>query len=131
MARPRGRPRSAPAEKQGSVLSFKATREFFTRVAHQAALRNMKVSDFMRTALNEYMAVPAQPHTITKGPLGQQRQQIVDLLRDHPNGLSPAQTRQLLGVEKDLGSTMKAMCRDGLIVRLAPGLYSLPGQKEH
>ena len=51
------------------------------------------------------------------------RQRIVALLHDYPEGLSPAQSRQLLGVDKDLGSTMKAMVRDGLLRRLGAGRY--------
>jgi hypothetical protein len=53
------------------------------------------------------------------------RQRILALLRDYPDGLSPAQTRQLLGVEKNLGSTMKAMLRDGLLRRIETGRYSV------
>jgi hypothetical protein len=48
---------------------------------------------------------------------------IVALLQEPPEGLSPAQTRQLLGVTKDLESTMKAMVRDGLLRRVETGRY--------
>ena len=51
------------------------------------------------------------------------RRRIVALLQEHPDGLSPAQTRQLLGSDKDLGSTMKAMARDGLVRRVEAGWY--------
>jgi hypothetical protein len=51
------------------------------------------------------------------------RRRIVALLQEHPEGLSPAQTRHLLGVDKDLGSTMKAMVRDGLLRRVEAGRY--------
>jgi hypothetical protein len=44
------------------------------------------------------------------------RQQIVALLREYPEGLSPAQIRTHLGVEKPLANTMIAMARDGLIL---------------
>jgi flagellar motor protein MotB len=54
---------------------------------------------------------------------GDMRRRIVALLQEHPDGLSPAQTRQLLGVDKDLGSTMKAMVRDGLLQRVETGRY--------
>jgi hypothetical protein len=47
----------------------------------------------------------------------------VALVQDHPEGLSPAQTRRMLDIEKDLGSTMKAMSRDGLLRRVEPGRY--------
>jgi hypothetical protein len=51
------------------------------------------------------------------------RQQIVDLRRQHPAGMSPAQVRQALRVEKDLGDTMGGMARAGILMRVAPGPY--------
>jgi len=44
-------------------------------------------------------------------PRGDMRRRIVALLQEYPEGLSPVQTRQRLGIAKDLGSTMKAMAR--------------------
>ena len=52
------------------------------------------------------------------------RQQIMALLQHHPEGLSPAEARRLLQVEKNLGDTMTAMVRDGLLRRMAPGRYT-------
>jgi predicted transcriptional regulator of viral defense system len=52
----------------------------------------------------------------------------VALLQEHPEGLRPVQTRQLLGVAKDLGSTMNAMARDGLVRRLERGRYVVSDQ---
>jgi hypothetical protein len=54
------------------------------------------------------------------------RQRIVALLQDHPEGLSPAQTRELLGSAKDLADTMRAMVRDGLLQRRGHGRYFAP-----
>ena len=51
------------------------------------------------------------------------RWRIAALLREHPEGLSPAETRRLLGIDKDFGSTMKAMARDGLVRRVEPERY--------
>ena len=62
---------------------------------------------------------------IDDAPRGEIRRRIVALLRDHLEGLSPVQTRQLLKLEKDLGSTMKAMARDGLLRRVAMGRYTV------
>ena len=69
--------------------------------------------------------MPYHPAPVAISPRGRgdMRQRIVALLRDYPDGLSPAQTRQRLGVEKDLGSTMKATLRDGLLRRLGSGRY--------
>ena len=71
------------------------------------------------TATGTPGALPPAPAT-----RGDMRQRILALLRDYPDGLSPAQTRQALGVEKDLGSTMKAMLRDGLLRRVELGRYA-------
>ena len=51
------------------------------------------------------------------------RRRIVLTLREHPEGLSSAETRRLLGVDKDLGSTMRTMVRDGLLRRIETGRY--------
>ena len=57
------------------------------------------------------------------GPRDDMRRRIIALLQEHPEGLSPAQTRHLLGADKDLHNTMKAMVRDGLIRRVETGRY--------
>ena len=51
------------------------------------------------------------------------RRRIVALLQEHPEGLSPAQMRDHLGVEKRLAHTCLGMARDGLIRRIATGRY--------
>ena len=56
------------------------------------------------------------------------RRRIVALLQEPPEGLSPVQVRQLLGVAKDLGATMKAMVRDGLLRRVETGRYVVGGR---
>ena len=72
-------------------------------------------------------SAPAPPEPVTASdtpaPRGNMRRRIVALLQEHPGGLSPVQTRQLLGIEKDLGSTMKAMARDRLLRRVETGRY--------
>lgn len=70
-------------------------------------------------------ASPPAPRApvIDEPPRGAMRRRIVALLREHPDGLSPVQTRQRLGLAKDLGSTMKAMERDGLLQRVKTGWY--------
>jgi hypothetical protein len=56
---------------------------------------------------------------------GEIRRRILELLREHPEGLTPAQTRQVLGIEKRLVDTMRAMARDGLLRRVEQGRYSV------
>jgi hypothetical protein len=62
--------------------------------------------------------------TVLMASRGDMRRRIVAMLQEHPEGLSPVQTRQRLGVAKDLGSTMNAMARDGLVRRLERGRYA-------
>jgi hypothetical protein len=62
-------------------------------------------------------------HSTPDSAKGDMRRRIVTLLHEYPEGLSPAQTRQRLGIEKDLGPTMKGMVRDGVIHRLEIGRY--------
>jgi hypothetical protein len=54
---------------------------------------------------------------------GALRRRIVALLREHPEGLTPAQIKALLDAEKDLGDTCLGMRRDGLVQRVGPGRY--------
>jgi hypothetical protein len=65
-------------------------------------------------------STPARKGGRPRSPVGQQ---ILALLADHPEGLSPAQVRRELGVDKPLASTMIAMARDGLLQRLGHGRY--------
>ena len=58
-------------------------------------------------------------------PLSEMRQQIVKLLRQHPEGLSPTQVRQALRAEKDLADTMGGMTRDGILNRVETGRYTV------
>ena len=59
----------------------------------------------------------------TETPRGEVRRCIVALLREHPEGLTPAEMRSLLGVDKDLGDTCLGLRRDGLGQRVGPGRY--------
>jgi excisionase family DNA binding protein len=58
-------------------------------------------------------------------PLSEMRQRIVKLLRQHPEGLSPAQVRKRLRAEKDLADTMGGMARDGILTRIETGRYTV------
>ena len=99
------------------------------RQLHETALRqhaeNMQRFDRLLEAARPATAPPTShvSPALPRHARRDMRQQIIELLRDYPDGLSPAQTRQRLGVEKDLGSTMKAMMRDGLLRRVEIGRY--------
>jgi excisionase family DNA binding protein len=53
------------------------------------------------------------------------RAQIVDVLRAHPEGLTPAQVKGELGTNKDLRNTMKNMLQDGILRRPETGTYAV------
>jgi len=56
-------------------------------------------------------------------PRGDMRRRIVALLREHPEGLTPAQMKALLGVDRSLADTCLGMLRYGLVRRVGPGRY--------
>jgi DNA-binding IclR family transcriptional regulator len=51
------------------------------------------------------------------------RRQIVALLREYPEGLTPAEIQERLGVERSLTDTCQGMLRYGLLRRLERGRY--------
>jgi predicted transcriptional regulator of viral defense system len=51
------------------------------------------------------------------------RRRIVALLQAHPEGLSTAEMRDLLGVERSLADTCLGMRKYGLIQRVGRGKY--------
>jgi hypothetical protein len=88
----------------------------------QMQQQNQRLLDIPRS-----VPAPSPPGPRAPGvdvtPRGEMRRRIVVLLQEHPEGLSPAQTRRLLEIDKDLGSTMKAMVRDGVLRRVETGRY--------
>lgn len=64
------------------------------------------------------------PVSRPSGDRGDMRRRILELVRDAPEGLTPAEIRMSLGVEKRLSNTCIAMLRDGLLQRVGPGRYS-------
>jgi hypothetical protein len=101
-----------------------ATREreaLLLQMLQQMQQQNQRLLEAPRTAP---APTPLVPVTVPSAPRGELRRRIVALLREHPDGLSPVQTRHQLGIDKDLGATMKAMARDGLLRRIATGVYA-------
>jgi hypothetical protein len=72
-------------------------------------------------------ATPSRPQPSPAGPprepRGDMRRRIVALLREHPEGLTPAEMRTLLGVDRSLADTCLGMLRYGLVQRVGPGRY--------
>jgi hypothetical protein len=87
----------------------------------QMQQQNQRLLDMPRTP-PPALPGPGAP-AVASAPRGDMRRRIVALLGEYPEGLSPVQIRQLLSVGKDLGSTVKAMMRDGLLQRVETGRY--------
>jgi DNA-binding IclR family transcriptional regulator len=51
------------------------------------------------------------------------RHRIIALLHGHPGGLTPAEIRDRLGVDKSLADTCLGMLRYGLVQRVGRGRY--------
>jgi predicted transcriptional regulator of viral defense system len=58
------------------------------------------------------------------------RRRILALLHDHPAGLTPAEMRELLGVERSLADTCVGMLRYGLVQRVGRGRYVVAKTRE-
>jgi hypothetical protein len=51
------------------------------------------------------------------------RRRIVALLQDHPEGLTPAEIQDVLGIDRNLVDTCQGMFRYGLLQRVERGRY--------
>jgi predicted transcriptional regulator of viral defense system len=51
------------------------------------------------------------------------RRRIVALLQEHPEGLTPREIRDRLGVDRSLADTCLGMLRYGLVQRVGQGRY--------
>src|ERR1043166_3468335 len=74
-----------------------------------------------------------QPEPAREDPRGEMRRRIVALLQEHPEGLTPAEMRTLLGVDKSLADTCLGMLRYGLLRRVERGRYvaTAPSRTDH
>jgi excisionase family DNA binding protein len=81
-------------------------------------------------------AAGAQPLAQAQGPaepveegkrkeLTGDRARIADVLRAHPEGLTPAQVQAQLGTDKPLRDTMKNMLQDGILRRPHTAAYAV------
>jgi AcrR family transcriptional regulator len=110
------------SEAQAREQAAREREALLLQMLHETQQQNQRLLDMPRSA-----PVPASPGPGAPGVAsalrGDMRRRIVALLQEYPEGLSPVQTRQLLGIDKDLGQTMKAMARDGLLRRVETGWY--------
>jgi predicted transcriptional regulator of viral defense system len=56
---------------------------------------------------------------------------MLTLWREHPEGLTPAEMRTLLGVDKRLADTCLGMLRYGLVQRVGRGRYVIGEPSRH
>ena len=94
-----------------------------TAMLQEAHQQNQRLLDMPRTA-------PPAPQPRSTGsiedPRGDMRRRIVALLREHPEGLTPAEMRTRLGVDRSLADTCLGMLRYGLVQRVGRGRYVAP-----
>ena len=105
------------------------------RAIEEARERERRLLDLVAHLTGQRSALPAtappaspplpavRPAAAARPPLSGVRQQIVAVVRQHPEGLSPQAVRTLLHVDKDLRATMKGMVRSGILTRREAGRY--------
>jgi len=64
-------------------------------------------------------------------PRGAMRKRITALLQDYPEGLTPAEMRTLLGIDRNLADTCLGMLRYGLLRRVERGRYRAAAPSHH
>jgi hypothetical protein len=98
-----------------------------TTMLDQAHQQNQRLLDMPRTPPRPSLAPPPRTATPREAPIedprGGMRRRIVTLLQEYPEGLTPAEMRTLLGVEKRLSDTCLGMLRYGLVQRVGRGRY--------
>ena len=58
------------------------------------------------------------------------RKKIIALCADHPEGLAAPQIEYLLSLKTPVGATLKLMAEDGLLRRVAKGLYTVKEDRD-
>ena len=111
-----------------------------TAMLHESQQQNQRLLDMPRPAPQEAPGATPARRRVQSTPLspkppqaqpeaqggdhrGDMRRRIVTLLQDHPDGLTPAEMRILLGVDKSLADTCLGMLRYGLVQRVGRGRY--------
>ena len=91
---------------------------------HERTLRTQTHGDTQQGTLPH--APPLPPTSPPRQPgvaRGAMRRRIVVLLQEHPEGLTPGEMRDLLGVDRSLVDTCQGMLRYRLVRRVGRGRY--------
>jgi AcrR family transcriptional regulator len=123
--------RDAQAREQAAVAREQAARDREALLLHM--LQDMQ-HRYDRLLDMPHTPTPPQPTPAPQAtpvrtpappgePRGAMRRRIVELLREHPEGLTPAEIGERLGVERSLVDTCQGMLRYQLIRRIERGRY--------
>jgi hypothetical protein len=107
-----------------------------TAMLDQAHQQNQRLLDLPRPPAPPQPSPASQPTPArTLAPpgdaRGEMRKRIVALLREHPEGLTPAEMAEWLGVDRSLVDVCQGMLRYGLLRRLERGRYVAPTPPAH
>ena len=92
-------------------------------MVEQTQQRYDRLLDMPRTPLPSSPEPAPRPAGPPLPGRGDMRRRILAVLREHPDGLTPAEIRGLLGIERNLGDTLLGMKRDRLVQRVGYGQY--------
>lgn len=149
----RGRPTKPQDERKNNVVGVRLDDELLARLDAQVITlqrqhRGITITraDAIRTFLEhalpelEHLSAPSPaaippaptppapavvPPPPPQKPLSPIRQQIIECIRTHPEGLTASQMQKLLGTTANLRPTAARMVEDGLLTRQANGVYVL------
>jgi excisionase family DNA binding protein len=116
-----------------STAPDRALIAYLERAVEQAQARELRLLDLLAHLTGQPSPPPpplaapvlpaAGPRPLARPPLSGLRQQIVAVVRQHPEGIAPRDVRTLLAVDHDVRSTMKGMVRRGILTRREAGRY--------
>jgi excisionase family DNA binding protein len=106
---------------------------YLERALEQAQARELRLLDLLAHLTGQPSPPPppppapvrpaAGPRPLARPPLSGLRQQIVAVVRQHPEGIAPRDVRTLLAVDHEVRSTMKGLVRSGILTRREAGRY--------
>ena len=110
------------SEAQAREQAAREREALLLQMLHETHQQNQRLLDMPRSAPAPASPGPGAP-AVASAPHGDMRRRIVALLREYPQGLTPAEIWTLLRVDKRLSNTCLGMLRDGLVQRVGRGKY--------